>query len=143
MAAAAHLIALGMNPAMNTNIRAWFKQFNFLPPIPLSAGQIDTVTTSVFDLALGYDWPSRFPDRVLRSALWQRWAGREDALRSDADLRAALAAEMAGDAGVTDRVEAGQGVGLLTESRSAAEVIEELCRGADALLRSWAPTDAR
>lgn len=104
----------------------------------LEAAETDTVTTSVFDLALGYDWPSRFPDRVLRSALWERWAGREDALRSDADLRAALAAEVASKDGFIGRVEAGQGVGLLTESHSAAEVMERLCSGASELLRSWA-----
>src|SRR4051794_23454497 len=47
MATPAHVITLGIEADMNKNIRAWFKQFNFLPPIPLSAGPVDTVTTGV------------------------------------------------------------------------------------------------
>jgi hypothetical protein len=46
MATPAHVITLGLEPAMNASIRAWFKQFNFLPPIPLTAGRIDTVTAN-------------------------------------------------------------------------------------------------
>jgi len=47
MAAPAHVITLGIEPDINKNIRAWFKQFNFLPPIPLTAGQVDTVAFDV------------------------------------------------------------------------------------------------
>jgi hypothetical protein len=43
MAAPAHLIALGLKPALNQDIRAWFGEFNFLPPIPLTTAKIDTV----------------------------------------------------------------------------------------------------
>jgi nitronate monooxygenase len=104
----------------------------------MQAAETDTVTTSVFDLALGYAWPSGFPDRVLRNDLWERWSGREGALRSDADLRAALAAAMASQDRSVTLVEAGQGVGLLTESLPAADVVERLCAGAAELLGSWA-----
>jgi len=47
MAVPAHVITLGIEADMNKNIRAWFKQFNFLPPIPLAAGHVDTVSTGV------------------------------------------------------------------------------------------------
>ncbi len=47
MATTAHLITLGLEAGLNKSIRAWFKQFNFLPPIPLTAERIDTVTVSV------------------------------------------------------------------------------------------------
>jgi len=47
MATAAHLITLGLEAGLNKSIRAWFKQFNFLPPIPLTAERIDTVTVTV------------------------------------------------------------------------------------------------
>lgn len=38
----------------------------------LQSVETDTVTTSVFDVALGYPWPSRFPERVLRNEFWDR-----------------------------------------------------------------------
>jgi len=104
----------------------------------LQASETDTVTTSVFDLAHGYEWPSRFPERVLRNDLWERWSGREDALRSDAALRALLAAEMARQDGSVMCTDAGQGVGLLSESHPATEVVEALVAGAAELLGSWA-----
>jgi hypothetical protein len=43
MAKSAHVIALGLNSFLNTSIRAWFDQFNFMPPIPLTAARIDTI----------------------------------------------------------------------------------------------------
>jgi len=47
MAILAHVITLGIEAGTNASIRAWFKQFNFMPPIPLVAGQVDTVTAGV------------------------------------------------------------------------------------------------
>jgi hypothetical protein len=47
MAAPAHVITLGIEADINANIRAWFKQFNYLPPIPLTAGHVDTVTAHI------------------------------------------------------------------------------------------------
>ena len=44
MAVSAHVITMGIENDMNGNIKAWFKQFNFLPPIPLTAAQVDTVS---------------------------------------------------------------------------------------------------
>lgn len=43
MATHAHVITMGLDSALNDRIRAWFQEFNFLPPIPLMAGAIDTV----------------------------------------------------------------------------------------------------
>jgi hypothetical protein len=43
MAAPAHVIAVGLGPALDSLVRAWFHQFNFLPPIPLTAVQVDTI----------------------------------------------------------------------------------------------------
>ena len=47
MAAPAHLITLGLSSDLNKSIKAWFHEFNFLPPIPLKAAHIDTVTGPV------------------------------------------------------------------------------------------------
>ena len=44
MAVSAHVITMGIENDMNGNIKAWFKQFNFLPPIPLTAAQVDTIS---------------------------------------------------------------------------------------------------
>jgi hypothetical protein len=41
MAVPAHVIALGLQPFLNAAVRSWFKHFNFLPPIPMSAVQVD------------------------------------------------------------------------------------------------------
>jgi hypothetical protein len=43
----AHVITLGLSGALNNSIRAWFREFDFLPPIPLRAAHIDTVTGPV------------------------------------------------------------------------------------------------
>jgi len=39
----AHVIALGLGSGLNQSVRAWFQQFNYLPPLPLTAAQVDTV----------------------------------------------------------------------------------------------------
>jgi hypothetical protein len=43
MAAPAHVIAVGLGPALDSLVRAWFHQFNFLPPLPLTAAKVDTI----------------------------------------------------------------------------------------------------
>ena len=85
------------------------------------------MVTSVFDVALGYPWPAGYPERVLRNDFTDRWSGHEATLVVDADAHARLATGIAvGDVAVIP-VNAGQGVGALTEARSVADVIERLC----------------
>jgi hypothetical protein len=43
MVAPAHVITIGLDSDLNKAIRAWFHEFNFLPPIPLSSAKVDTV----------------------------------------------------------------------------------------------------
>ncbi|HXQ62795.1 MAG TPA: nitronate monooxygenase [Acidimicrobiales bacterium] len=98
----------------------------------------DTVCTRVFDVTLGYPWPARYDERVLRNDVTDRWRGAEGELAADAEARTSLARAITrGDPTVTV-VDAGQGVGLVTEVRPAAAIIEELVRGASALLAGWA-----
>ena len=47
----------------------------------------DTVTTTVFDTALGYPWPAKYPERVVRNQLWQRWYDKESLLVTDPEAR--------------------------------------------------------
>ncbi|HXY27418.1 MAG TPA: nitronate monooxygenase [Acidimicrobiales bacterium] len=100
----------------------------------IEAAGTDTVLTSVFDVALGYEWPRRFPERVLRNDYWELWAGREDELEGDAKARAALASAIVDDDVRIAHIDAGQGVGMVTEVATAAKVLERLCTGAESLL---------
>lgn len=102
----------------------------------LQANETDTVVTRVFDIAFGYGWPSRYPERVLIDAVSQEWIGKEREVIEVAAARAALLAAVS-EGHSHSPVNAGQGVGMLTEVRSAAEVIDWLCSGAVALLREW------
>ncbi len=38
----AHVITLGLGPGMDQDVQTWFRQFNYLPPLPLTAVRVDT-----------------------------------------------------------------------------------------------------
>jgi nitronate monooxygenase len=101
----------------------------------LDAGDTDTVTTRVFDVAQGYPWPDDLPERVVRDAVVRRWDGREHELAADEDARVQLAATLSG--GGAFGVNAGQGVALVRAVRDAADVVADLSTGAHELLRRW------
>ncbi|MBB2989725.1 nitronate monooxygenase [Mycolicibacterium iranicum] len=98
----------------------------------LAARAEDTMTTRAFDVALGYPWPDTLPERVLRNAFTDAWDGRED--RLGADARETLRRAIAEDDVSMAPVNAGQGVGDVTASEPAAEVIRRLCADARAAL---------
>ena len=103
----------------------------------VAASGTDTVTTRVFDVALGYPLPVRYPERALPNGFWERWEGHVDRLSADFDaLSEFIAARERGDFGYL-HIDAGQGVGDLTAVRAASEVIEQLCTGAADLLGRW------
>ena len=85
----------------------------------LAAGGAATVTTRVFDVAQGFRWPATIPERVLRNDFVDRWDGHDAEL--DAGARDALAAAVAADDLRLAPVNAGQGVGMVTDTRSAAD----------------------
>ncbi|MBW0013648.1 nitronate monooxygenase [Mycobacterium sp.] len=101
----------------------------------IAAGPTDTVVTRVFDVAKGRPWPARFPSRVLANDFVVRWTGREDSL----DPRACdeLAAAVAADDRRIAPVDAGQGVGMVSDDASVGEVIAHMCTGAERLLAGW------
>lgn len=93
-------------------------------------GASSTVYSRVFDVAQGLGWPERYGGRSLSNAFTDRWAGHEADLADDHAARQQLAdARAAGDFDVA-YIYAGQGVGLVTRERPAAEVTADL--GADA-----------
>lgn len=82
----------------------------------------DTLTTRVFDIALGYPWPATLPERVVRNAFTDLWDGRIPDEGARAQLRDAIIED---DFRVAP-VNAGQGVDSVTAIEPAAAVIERL-----------------
>ncbi len=103
----------------------------------IAARATDTAITRVFDVAQGRPWPARFPSRVLANDFVTRWTGREDALAADRPARDELAASIAADDRRIAPVDAGQGVGMISDDASVGEVIEKMCSGAESLLSAW------
>jgi nitronate monooxygenase len=106
----------------------------------VAARETDTTSTRVFDIVRRLPWTERFPSRVLRNDFVARWSGHEDALADDPDAPSELAAAIAADDRRTAPVDAGQGVGMVTDIAPVGQVIERLCAGAEKLLRGWGHT---
>ncbi len=107
----------------------------------LAAGDTDTVTTRVYDIAQRYPWPPSVPERVLQNSFTDRWDGAEDTLSADQNACAALSVAVAAEDYQQAPINAGQGVGTLETIRPAGEVINELATQAASLLSRWgAPT---
>lgn len=107
----------------------------------VTATETDTAVTRVFDVAKGLPWPARFPSRVLANDFVEHWTGHEETLDAGAcdELAAAIAA---GDCRIAP-VDAGQGVGMIRNDASVADVIDEMCTGAEELLSRWRSTGDR
>jgi nitronate monooxygenase len=103
----------------------------------LAADETATVYGRVFDVGQRVAWPAEFGGRGLRNAYFDTWVGREDELAADdAAHEAVVAARKDFDPDIAP-LYAGQGVGDLTETRPAADVVRRLA-GADDLLRKLA-----
>ena len=103
-----------------------------------AARETDTVYTRIFDVALRIGWPPEYGGRALANEFSRRWAGREHELAADDGAREELsAARQRGDYDIACQY-AGQGVGLVSRERPAAEVVAGLAAGAERLLRGWA-----
>lgn len=103
----------------------------------VAARETDTASTRVYDIVRHLPWAERFPSRVLRNDFVNRWAGREDALAEDPDAEAELVSAIAADDRRIAAVDAGQGVGMVTDVAPVGEVIDRLCSGAEKLLGNW------
>lgn len=106
----------------------------------LAAKETDTASTRVYDVVRHLPWAERFPSRVLRNDFVARWTGREDALAVDAAAEAELVDAIAADDRRIAAVDAGQGVGMVTDAAPVGEVIDRLCTGAHTLLAGWGQT---
>jgi nitronate monooxygenase len=103
----------------------------------IAAGATDTAVTRVFDIAKGLPWPAQYPSRVLAYDFVARWAGHEDALAGDQRARDELAASVAAENHRIAPITAGQAVGRIRDDASVADVIEQMCAGAEQLLTGW------
>jgi NAD(P)H-dependent flavin oxidoreductase YrpB (nitropropane dioxygenase family) len=98
----------------------------------------DTLLSEVPDLLSGMIWPGAY-GRVVRNRLIETWTGREGQLRARRRelRRAAAGAHRAGD---TDEsvVWAGQSAGLIESIEAAGELIEQIVRDAERVIRDRA-----
>jgi nitronate monooxygenase len=102
----------------------------------LAAEETGTAYGRVFDVAQRLSWPEEYGGRALRNEYFDRWADRLDDLSADDEAATQLTEARAAEDYDTAYVYAGQGVGLLHEERSVADVLADLSRAED-LLRRW------
>ncbi|HZI96395.1 MAG TPA: nitronate monooxygenase [Actinomycetales bacterium] len=102
----------------------------------LAASETDTAYGRVFDVAQRLGWPPEYGGRALRNAFFDRWQGREGELAGDDAAAAELAAARTSHDLDTAYVYAGQGAGLLTSQRTAADIVADLAGAAELLRRA-------
>lgn len=101
-----------------------------------SATADGTAYGRVFDVAQRLGWPPEFGGRALRNRYFETWQHRLDDLAGDDEAAAQLRRAREVEDYDTAYVYAGQGVGLLDQERTAAEVLADLA-GAEQLLRRF------
>jgi hypothetical protein len=109
-----------------------------LDPFEDGLGKLPAVLPVVLVEQLEYPWFTKYPERVLRNEFWERWQGREEQLSADPKAISEFKASRASGNSGSTHVDAGQGVGRLTQVRTASDVVSEMCAGAVELLGSWA-----
>ena len=102
----------------------------------LAAGGDMTEQTRVFDVVRGAPWPAIYPGRALRNTFSTRWNGREDELAADQQAQEKAMLATAADDFSTRVVWAGEGVDLIDDIPTAAEIIERIvAQAAETLAR--------
>tara|TARA_R110002049_G_scaffold44333_6_gene130158 strand:- start:12478 stop:13440 length:963 start_codon:yes stop_codon:yes gene_type:complete len=92
----------------------------------------DTLRTQVTDIVRKIDWPSRYSGRVLRNKFTDKWHQMPEVLRRSLDSEAPRwqAALAEGDA-ANANVFIGEVAGLIKGPKPAAEIVEDIVRGAE------------
>ena len=131
-------LALGADGVL-VGSRLWASQESLAAPgaitAALAASGDNTARSSVFDVLRRMNWPAPYNFRALRNALHRQWEQRVDELRANpeaarAEFDAALAAGDFSCAHVT----VGEGVGLMHDAPTAAELVQRMTREARAAL---------
>ena len=106
--------------------------------IILSDGQ-DSTFTRLYDLLGTRPWPEGIAGRVYRNRLVREWDGKDaEVLARREELASDVAAARANGDTELSAVYMGQGVGHVTAIRPAAEVLRDICTGAEQILREVA-----
>jgi nitronate monooxygenase len=103
----------------------------------LAATADDTVWTDVFDIIDGipWPWPEWIHGRTIRTPFAEEWHGRESELREQI---ASIRAESTVAHGAPERAHsayAGQAAGLVRDVKPAAQIIADIVREAEDVLR--------
>ena len=110
----------------------------FKERIVLSDGQ-DTAFTRLYDLLGDTPWPEGVAGRVYRNRRVREWEGRDaDVLAHREELASDVAAARARQDPEISSVYFGQGAGQVEDIRPAAEVVREICEGAEGIVQEWA-----
>jgi nitronate monooxygenase len=104
----------------------------------VAAGGDDTAQTRVFDIVRGAPWPAIYPGRALRNDFSAQWHGREEELTGDQAVQEkAYLATGENDFG-TRVVWTGEGVDLVHDIPTTAEIIDRVVTQAAATLSAGA-----
>ncbi len=104
----------------------------------IEAGADQTAQTRVFDIVRGAPWPAQYPGRALRNDFYRRWHGQEESLEAArADTEKSYLGTRPDDY-ATRVVWAGEGVDLVRDAPSAAQVIERIVAEAASVLQRGA-----
>lgn len=102
-----------------------------------------TIRTTVVDIARNLDWPSPFTARVMKTRFVADWHGRENELAQsgvvELEMQRYVTAMQNGDPDNT-AVWVGEAAGLIKEVRPASDLLQEIVRDAERLLRDRAPS---
>jgi nitronate monooxygenase len=104
----------------------------------LHAKSGDTVRTSVFDQAVGVEWPNSFTGRALRNKFFEEWNGRSAALKNDEAAREAYRNALQNGNYDTAAVWAGEGIDLISGIPGAGELVRKIGRETELELRRLA-----
>ncbi len=102
----------------------------------IQAQETDTVLTRAFDIAQRLAWPADYPGRALRNRFTDQWHAHSEKLVEAAQARQELTAAIASKNYDLAFIYAGEAVGLVQSQRPASEIIQELGKGAEDLLRT-------
>ena len=112
----------------------------FKERIVASDGQ-DTAYTRLYDLLGDSPWPDGIAGRVYRNRLVREWDGRDaDILAHREELASDVAFARAREDPEMSSVYFGQGAGHVAAIRPAADVVREICDGAERILRELGRT---
>ena len=107
----------------------------FKERIVLSDGQ-DTAFTRLYDLLGARPWPEGIAGRVYRNRLVREWDGRDaEIMAHREELASDVAAARSREDTESSAVYMGQGAGHINAVRPAADVVAEICREAEAIIR--------